>query len=94
MIIDIPDEDSVVRWKHSDNEDWKCAEISDLINAYEKSGRWELTFRGMGTEYYVCSNCHIGRAVIDGIDGDYHLDDFRYCQHCGAKMERNDNGKD
>ena len=35
MIIEIPDEDSVIKWKYA-NEDWKSAEISDLIKAYER----------------------------------------------------------
>ena len=35
MIIEIPDEDSVIKWKYA-NEDWKYAEISDLIKAYER----------------------------------------------------------
>ena len=35
MIIEIPDEDSVIKWKYAD-EDWKYAEISDLIKAYER----------------------------------------------------------
>lgn len=36
MIIEIPDDNSIVKWKYADNEDWKSAEISDLIKAYER----------------------------------------------------------
>ena len=36
MIIEIPDDNSIVRWRYKDNEDWKSAEISDLIKAYER----------------------------------------------------------
>ena len=36
MIIEIPDENSEIKWKYTDNEDWKYAEISDLIKAYER----------------------------------------------------------
>lgn len=35
MIIEIPDDNSIVKWKKNDKEDWKSAEISDLIKAYE-----------------------------------------------------------
>ena len=39
MIIEIPDEDSIIKWKYSDrdtNEKWKFAEVSDLIKAYDR----------------------------------------------------------
>ena len=36
MIIEIPDDNSIIKWKKNDNEDWKSAEISDLIKAYEE----------------------------------------------------------
>lgn len=36
MIIEIPDDNSIVKWKKNDKENWKCAEISDLIKAYEE----------------------------------------------------------
>ena len=35
MIIEISDDSSIVKWKNN-NEDWKSAEISDLIKAYEE----------------------------------------------------------
>lgn len=39
MIIEIPDDNSIVRWRYKDykdDEEWKSAEISDLIKAYER----------------------------------------------------------
>ena len=36
MTILIPDDNSIVKWKYNDNDDWKIAEISDLIKAYER----------------------------------------------------------
>ncbi len=36
MIVEIPDDNSIVKWRYKDNEDWKSAEISDLIKAYER----------------------------------------------------------
>ena len=36
MIIEIPNENSIVKWKNDDKDEWKVAEISDLIKAYER----------------------------------------------------------
>lgn len=36
MIIEIPDDNSIVKWKYNDKDEWKVAEISDLIKAYER----------------------------------------------------------
>ena len=35
MIIEIPNENSIVKWKNDDKDEWKVAEISDLIKVYE-----------------------------------------------------------
>ena len=39
MIIEIPNDNSIVKWKKTDKDEWKVAEISDLINTYE-ADRW------------------------------------------------------
>ena len=36
MIIEIPNENSIVKWKNDDKDEWKVAEISDLIKVYER----------------------------------------------------------
>lgn len=36
MIIEIPNENSIVKWKNDEKDEWKYAEISDLIQAYER----------------------------------------------------------
>ena len=36
MIIEIPNDNSIVKWKNDDKDEWKVAEISDLIKAYER----------------------------------------------------------
>lgn len=36
MIIEIPNENSIVKWKNAEKDEWKVAEISDLIKAYER----------------------------------------------------------
>lgn len=35
MIIEVPDENSIIKWKNGDKDEWKSAEISDLIKVYE-----------------------------------------------------------
>ena len=36
MIIKIPDDNSIIKWKKNDKDEWKYAETSDLIKAYEE----------------------------------------------------------
>ncbi len=36
-------------------------------------------------QHYQCTNCK--DYVNFGIWGDYYQKDFRYCPHCGARME-------
>lgn len=85
MIIEIPDDNSIVKWKKNDNEDWKSAEISDLIKAYEgrPKGEWidHPHERGSNWEYsmYECSKCHT-----------WQDDDSNYCGNCGADMRKGD----
>ena len=81
MIVEIPDEDSVIKWKYADNEDWKYAEISDLIKAYERpQGVWVDT--GFENEYWAeefeCSLCHT--------KDHWH----NFCPNCGARMTKGD----
>lgn len=41
MIIVMPFDNSIVKWKNDDKDEWKYAEISDLINAYARpKGKW------------------------------------------------------
>lgn len=42
MIIEIPNENSIVKWKNEDKDEWKVAEISDLIQAYENAPTFEV----------------------------------------------------
>ena len=51
----------------------------------ENKGEWILGYRDCGVEFYRCSKCNLGRAVIDG---DYYksLDEFKKCPICGANM--------
>ena len=72
MIIEIPDENSIVKWRYNSTEEWQSAEISDLINAYERpKGEWRLHF-----DKYFCSNC-----------GTIRKDRTMYCPNCGAYMK-------
>lgn len=45
MIIEIPDDNSIVKWKKNDKDEWASAEISDLIKAYEKRPQGDLISR-------------------------------------------------
>lgn len=36
MIIEIPNENSIIKWKNNEKDEWKSVEISDLIKAYER----------------------------------------------------------
>ena len=45
MIIEIPDDNSIVKWKKNDKDDWKSAEISDLIKTYEKKPQGDCISR-------------------------------------------------
>ena len=73
MIIEIPDDNSIVKWKYKDNEGWKSAEISDLIKAYERpQGQWNYIQAGMA----VCPFC--GAMP--------HKEYKNFCAKCGADM--------
>lgn len=63
MIIVIPEENSIVKWKYNDrdtNEEWKVAEISDLIKAFEGWDELKGTIKelseneGVLTQQEVC----------------------------------------
>ena len=42
MIIDIGTEvdESVIRWKHKETDEWQEADIDELIDAYESINEW------------------------------------------------------
>ena len=63
MIIEIPDDNSIIKWKYNDNDAWKIAEISDLIKAYEERPKDCEACKHIdkaSTEYpcSVCKNNH------------------------------------
>lgn len=67
MIIEIPDENSIIKWKYNDKDEWKSAEISELIKAYELFGNTEqvkgdLISRSALKEVY--SDWHNWRTVV------------------------------
>lgn len=51
-------------------------------------GEWILAYRDCGVEFYYCSKCKLGRAVIDG-SFYKSLDEFKKCPNCGADMRKN-----
>lgn len=42
MIIDIGTkvDESVIRWKHKETDEWQIADIDELIDAYESINKW------------------------------------------------------
>lgn len=104
MIIEIPDDNSIVKWKKNDNEDWKSAEISDLIKAYEgrPKGEWKYAeYPNLNKEVYYCSNCDIAFPIeyvlAESINPTikeltvFEKDSrYNFCPCCGADMRKGD----
>lgn len=89
MIIEITDNNSIVRWRYKDNENWKSAEISDLIKAYERpQGEWVKVVENISW-HYECNQCHNRPLMARLVDEDV-LSEF--CPNCGADMRGKDNG--
>ena len=86
MIVEIPDDNSIVKWKMNDDDEWKTAEISDLIKAYmgRPQGKWEFYEDDPNDDdmaYYKCSMCgRLIRAKEVKL-----LKNYPFC-HCGADM--------
>ena len=80
MIIEIPNENSIVKWKNDEKDEWKYAEISDLINAYERPkgewGKWVIS-------ELRCPIC------LEYFDPDcYSKEELNECPSCGAEMRK------
>ena len=77
MIIEMPDDNSIVKWRKNENEDWKSAEISDLIKTYEErpQGEWKETDIPEST-LCKCSVCNFDLGAYS----------FNFCPNCGADM--------
>lgn len=87
MLIEIPNENSIVKWKNADEDEWKVAEISDLIKAYERpQGEWIPIRLLMEDNYHShlsfrCNQCR----YVEGYRA-------KYCAGCGAFMRAEDGG--
>ena len=85
MIIQIGTEvdESRILWKHKESDEWKRADIDDLIRAYEDrpKGEWIEDDEDYSFDY-KCSRC--GRWSVA----------TTYCPNCGAKMGSDDNKLD
>lgn len=87
MVIEYIDCDEArVRW--SFGEEWHYADLDDLIRAYEsvRHGHWiteeEAEERG---EIWLQGSCSVcGHCDWDCTESE----DFNYCPHCGAKMDK------
>lgn len=100
MIIEIPNENSIVKWKNDDKDEWKVAEVSDLIKAYEVDIETQLLgakLHGMKIGYEEAQKKLLrptGEWVIDNW-GIYHCNYCmkekqqlfnNFCGNCGASM--------
>lgn len=85
MIIKYSDNnENRIYWQHRKGEEWKTAELDELIEAYEreKTGKWTVQFADNGWIDHICSECGFRHNT------DIHIFlDWRYCPSCGAVME-------
>ena len=97
MIIQIGTEvdESRILWKHKKSDEWKRADIDDLIEAYEGRPRGEwIKVPGYvtpgGDPVWECSECGKGRHVY-GVEASSYQSDVSNqqwvaCPNCGARM--------
>lgn len=73
------------KWLEKYTPYFECENAIKQLPSVENKGEWILAYRDCGIEFYYCSKCNIGRAVIDGC---YYesLDEFKKCPNCGADM--------
>lgn len=66
-------------------------ECIGVLSSAENTGEWIIDYRDCGVEFYHCSKCNLGRAVIDG---SYYksLDEFKKCPICGVDMRGEQDG--
>ena len=102
MIIEIPNENSIVKWKNDDKDEWKVAEISDLIKAYEVDVETQLLgaeLHGIKIGYEEAQKklirptgewVHLSQGDVCNKchynTGKYVLGG-NFCPNCGAEME-------
>ena len=56
------------------------------VTPTRKVGKWlKYGFQRAGEQHYQCTNCK--DYVNFGAWGDYYTKNFKYCPHCGARME-------
>lgn len=56
------------------------------VTPARKVGKWiKYSFQRAGEQHYQCTNCK--DYVNFGAWGDYYTKNFKYCPHCGARME-------
>jgi DNA-directed RNA polymerase subunit RPC12/RpoP len=56
------------------------------VKPARKVGKWiKYSFQRAGEQHYQCTNCK--DYVNFGAWGDYYTKNFKYCPHCGARME-------
>lgn len=96
MIIEIPDGDSIVRWKKNDKDEWESAEISELIKAYEKRPTVPLPdFKEGYKQAIIDGKTNYSRSHTKYIN---HVNDNGHniadCSVCGHAMQWHDEDED
>ena len=77
MIIEIPDDNSIIKWKYKDTDDWTTTEILDLINAYAERRPQGVWVADYDNYMCYCSKCEY-RATFP----------HNFCPNCGAQMQK------
>lgn len=75
-------------WRDNPHIDAIIDTIENLPSATpkQKTGKWiKYAAPRCGEQHYKCTNCD--DYVNFGQYGDYYTKDFKFCPHCGAKME-------
>jgi len=58
-----------------------------------KTGKWEVKLIRPIAHLLICSNCGAEINITEEAHLEYYKRDFRYCPHCGARMEVNKCGQ-
>lgn len=85
MIVEIPDDNSIIKWKLNDDDEWKSTEIIDLINAYVGRPRGEWVYRQEWFEdeekprmAWGCNQCGFSIKSVH--------EKQNFCPQCGAQL--------
>lgn len=76
--------------KFNESKDYKITDIRDrekLLDELRPTGEWIYLFTFLDSKVYECNHCK-GRLSLDIPQ---RIEDFKYCNGCGAKMKEANN---